>query len=474
MKKTAQTATPKRADANVLLADFQFSQSHFQALVHDALQCAKGLGAADAVAEVSEAYGLSVSVRNRELENVERNRDKSLGVTLYLGHHRGHAATSDFSKAAIAQTVKAAYDIARFTAEDAMAGLPDVQDVVTEVRDLDLFHPWAIDAAGAADIAKQCEGAALKTSKLITNSEGASVSAQHSHFYAAHMRQGQMGGAGVFAGGYASTRHSIGTSVIAGKGDGMQRDAWFSSMRDHTELASPKTIGRYAAERTLSRLNARKIPTTQCPVLFEAPLASGLLGSFVHAISGGALYRNSSFLMDSLGKQVFAKHIDVFEDPFVLKGKGSSPFDDEGVSVQARDVVSAGVVQGYFLGSYSARKLGMRTTGHAGGSHNLFMRSRKTAPTDDLDAMLKKLGRGLFVTDLMGQGVNGVTGDYSRGASGFWVDKGEIQFPVEEITIAGNLRDMFMGIKAIGCDTYNHGAKTVGSVLIDRMKVAGA
>ncbi|MFB0915370.1 MAG: metallopeptidase TldD-related protein, partial [Burkholderiaceae bacterium] len=209
-------------------------------------------------------------------------------------------------------------------------------------------------------------------------------------------------------------------------------------------------------------------------VLFEAPLSSGLWGSFVHAISGGALYRNSSFLMDSLGKQVFAKHIDIFEDPFVHKAKGSSPFDDEGVTVQARDVVTAGVVQGYFLGSYSARKLGMRTTGHAGGSHNLYMGSRSTKAGDDLVAMLKKLGRGLFVTDLMGHGVNGVTGDYSRGASGFWVDKGEIQFPVEEITIAGNLRDMFMGIKAIGSDTYNHGAKTAGSVLIDRMKVAGA
>ena len=478
MKKTAHTQAPAAVQAavnpNQKQAQFQFAQAHLQELVSDALRCAKQLGAVDAVAEVSEAYGLSVSVRNRELENVERNRDKSLGVTLYLGHHRGHAATSDFSKAAIEQTVKAAYDIARFTAEDTMAGLPDVQDVVGEVRDLDLFHPWAVDAAAAADIAMSCERAALGTSKLITNSEGASVSAQHSHFYAAHMREGQTNQAGIFAGGYASTRHSIGTSVIAGKGDVMQRDAWFSSMRDQADLASPKAIGRYAAQRTLSRLNARKIPTTQCPVLFEAPLASGLLGSFVHAISGGALYRNSSFLMNSLGQQVFAKHIDIFEDPFVAKGKGSSPFDDEGVTVQARDVVSAGVVQGYFLGSYSARKLGMRTTGHSGGSHNLYMRSRKTAAGDDLDAMLKKLGRGLFVTDLMGHGVNGVTGDYSRGASGFWVDKGEIQFPVEEITIAGNLKDMFMGIKAIGADAYNHGAKTVGSVLIDRMKVAGA
>jgi len=244
-------------------------------------------------------------------------------------------------------------------------------------------------------------------------------------------------------------------------------------MRRARDMSSPEAVGRYAAERALSRLQARKIATTECPVLFEAPLAAGLLGSFVHAVSGGSLYRKTTFLNDSLGQTVFAPHIDIHEDPFIPLGKGSSPFDDEGVRVSARDVVQAGVVQGYFLSTYSARKLGMQTTGHAGGSHNLFMRSRLTRPDDDLPAMLRRLGTGLFVIELMGQGVNGVTGDYSRGASGFWVENGVIAYPVHEITIAGNLKDMFKGIVAIGADAYNQGAKTVGSVLIDRMTVAG-
>jgi PmbA protein len=254
----------------------------------------------------------------------------------------------------------------------------------------------------------------------------------------------------------------------------MQRDAWYSSMRSPDELASPAAVGRYAAERALSRLNSRKIPTTECPVLFESPLAAGLLGGFVQAVSGGALYRKSSFLLDSLGKPVFPAHIDIAEDPFVMRGKGSVPFDDEGVRVQARDVVKAGRVEGYFLGSYSARKLGMKTTGNAGGSHNLRLTSRRTRAHDDLDAMLRKLGTGLFVIELMGQGVNYVTGDYSRGASGFWVENGEIAFPVHEITIAGNLKTMLKGIEAVGADTYNYGAKSVGSILINRMKVAGS
>jgi PmbA protein len=254
----------------------------------------------------------------------------------------------------------------------------------------------------------------------------------------------------------------------------MQRDAWYSSMRSAEELASPQAVGRYAAERALSRLKSRKIATVECPVLFESPLAAGLLGAFVQAVSGGALYRKSSFLLDSMGKRVLPKHIDIAEDPFVMGGKGSSPFDDEGVRVQARKVVDAGRVQGYFLSSYSARKLGMRTTGNAGGSHNLTLTSRLTRAGDDLDAMLQKLGTGLFVTELMGQGVNYVTGDYSRGASGFWVEKGRIAYPVHEITIAGNMKDMLKGIEAVGADTYNYGAKTVGSILINRMKVAGS
>lgn len=473
MKKptSASGHTSPSPSSKVKPADsgFAYSRDFFESRVDTALAQAKKLGATDAGAEVSEGCGLSVSVRNGELENVERNRDKSLGVTVYVGNRRGNASTSDFSDAAIAQTVRAAYDIARFTAEDPFASLPDADDIVPVAdrgRNLDLFFPWAVTSEEAATLALECEAAALGVSKHITNSEGAAVSAQQSHFFSAHTRG--------FRGGYASSRHSLSVSPIAGKGRDMQRDAWYSSMRSADELASPQAVGRYAAERALSRLKARKIATVECPVLFESPLAAGLLGAFVQAVSGGALYRKSTFLLDSLGKQVLPKHIDIQEDPFVLRGKGSSPFDDEGVRVQARKVVDAGRVQGYFLSSYSARKLGMRTTGNSGGSHNLTFTSRLTKSSDDLDAMLQKLGTGLLVTELMGQGVNYVTGDYSRGASGFWVEKGRIAFPVHEITIAGNMKDMLRGIDAVGADTYNYGAKTVGSVLINRMKVAGS
>ena len=464
MKKPNTPSAPPATDTG-----FSYSRPYFEELVDAALAHAKKLGATDAGAEASEGSGLSVSVRMGELENVERNRDKSLGVTVYAGKRRGNASTSDFSRAAIEQTVQAAYDIARFTAQDPFAALPDARDVAPQSKqrtDLDLFQPWAINSEEAAKLALVIEAAALATSKRITNSEGAAVSAQQSHFFSAHTHG--------FRGGYASSRHSISVSPIAGKGKDMQRDAWYSSMRDPEDLASPEAIGRYAAERALSRLKARKIATTECPVLFESPLAAGLLGSFVQAISGGALYRKSSFLLDSLGKQVLPKHIDIFEDPFVKRGKGSSPFDDEGVRVKARQVVEAGQVQGYFLGSYSARKLGMKTTGNAGGSHNLTLSSRLTRAGDDLDAMLQKLGTGLLVTELMGSGVNYVTGDYSRGASGFWVEKGRIAYPVHEITIAGNMKAMLKGIQAVGADTYNYGAKTVGSILVNRMKVAGS
>jgi PmbA protein len=449
---------------------FSYSRAKFEELVDTALAHAKKLGATDAGAEASEGTGLSVSARMGKLENVERNRDKSLGITVYIGKKRGNASTSDFSVKAIEQTVQAAYDIARFTAEDPVAGLPDLQDVATTYPDLDMFHPWAIDSAQAIELALRCEGAALGVSKKIANSEGAGVSAQQSHFFAGHLRGGQLG----FRGGYASSRHSLSVSPIAGKGSNMQRDGWYSSQRNAADLASPEAIGRYAAQRALSRLNSRKIATTQCPVLFESPLAAGLLGAFVQAVSGGSLYRKSSFLLDSLGKAAFPKHIDIFEDPHVAGGKGSAPFDEEGVVTKARKVVDAGKVQGYFLGTYSARKLGMRTTGNAGGSHNLTLTSRLTRPGDDLDAMLQKLGTGLFVTELMGSGVNYVTGDYSRGASGFWVEKGRIVHPVEEITIAGNMKTMLMGIEAVGADAYNYGAKTVGSILVNRMKLAGS
>jgi PmbA protein len=448
---------------------FAQTTEQFKQIVEDTLKLAKKLGGSDAGAEVSEGVGLSVSVRKGELENVERNRDKSLGVSVYLGQRRGNASTSDFSAAALKQTVQAAYDIARFTAVDPAAGLPDDSDLANAkevARDLDLFHPWAIDAAAAAELAMRCEEAALSVDKRITNSEGAGVSAQQAHFWAGNSRG--------FRGGYASSRHYLSVSPIAGKGKDMQRDGWYSSMRDARELASAETIGRYAAERALSRLKSRRVPTAEVPVLFENTIAAGLLGGYVQATSGGALYRKASFLLDCLGQGVLAAHIDIDEDPHERKGKGSAPFDDEGVRTRARRVVDAGVVKGYFLSSYSARKLGMKTTGNAGGSQNLVMKSRLTKPGDDLDAMLKKLRRGLFVTELMGQGVNYVTGDYSRGAAGFWVEGGRIQHPVHEVTIAGNLKQMFKDIVAVGADAYTQGSKTTGSVLVARMKLAGA
>ncbi|WP_295553333.1 metallopeptidase TldD-related protein, partial [Limnohabitans sp. Rim8] len=357
MKKNA----PNTASAAHAHDGFSYSRDHFEELVDIALHHAKKLGATNAGAEASEGCGLSVSVRKGELENVERNRDKSLGVTVYVDHRRGNASTSDFSKAAIERTVQAAYDIARFTAEDPTAGLPDEADIETNHRDLDLFHPWAINSEEAAKLALQCEAAALKTSRRITNSDGAAVSAQQSHFFSAHTHG--------FRGGYASSRHSISVAPIAklpGRNAEMQRDAWYTSMRSADEMASPDVVGRYAAERALSRLGARKIATTECPVLFESPVAAGLLGGFVQAVSGGALYRKSSFLLDSLGKKVFPKHIDIEEDPHLLRGKGSSPFDDEGVRSIRRKVVKGGRVEGYFLSSYSARKLGMKTTGNSG------------------------------------------------------------------------------------------------------------
>ena len=448
-------------------AGFSYSRAFFEELVDTAMAHARKLGASDVGAEASEGSGLSVSVRKGAMETVERNRDKSLGVTVYLGQRRGNASTSDFSRAAIEQTVQAAYDIARFTAADPVAGLPDEADIAEpkEQRDLDLFHPWPITSEQAAEMALVCEAAAFDVDKRIANSEGAGVSAQQSHFFSAHTHG--------FRGGYASSRHSISVAPIAGKGNGMQRDYWYSSERNACDLAAPEAVGRYAAERALSRLKSRKIATRECPVLFESPLAAGLLGGFVQAVSGGALYRKTSFLVDSLGKPVFPKHIDVHEDPFVVGGKGSSPFDEEGVRVKARQVVDGGRVEGYFLSTYSARKLGMKTTGNAGGSHNLTLTSRQTRAGDDLDAMLRKLGTGLFVIELMGQGVNYVTGDYSRGASGFWVENGRIAYPVQEITIAGNLKQMLAGIQAVGADAYTYGGKTVGSVLIDRMMVAG-
>jgi PmbA protein len=445
---------------------FIHTQDQLKQITRDVLDYAKSVGGTDAAVEISEGSGLSVSVRRGKIETIEQNKDKGMGVTVYIGQKRGNASTSDFSTSALRATVDAAYNIARFTAEDDCAGLADADMLELAPRDLQLCYPWRIATEQAVALAQRAEAAAFDVDPRITNSEGASVHVQQSHFVSANSRG--------FAGGYPFSRHTLSVAPIAGKGAKMQRDDWYSSVRDPAKMAQAEAVGRYAAERALSRLNARKLDTRTCPVLFEAPLAAGLLGALVQATSGGALYRKSSFLLDTLGKQIFPDHIQVLEDPHVIGGVGSAPFDEEGVRTVKRDVVKNGVLQGYFLSSYSARKLGMKTTGNAGGSHNLTMTSSKTKRGDDFAGMLKKMGKGLLVTELMGQGTNYVTGDYSRGASGFWVENGVIQYPVEEITIAGNMKDMFQQIVGIGADVLTRGNKQTGSILIENMVVAGS
>ncbi|MFN4997769.1 MAG: metalloprotease PmbA [Betaproteobacteria bacterium] len=430
------------------------------------LQMARDAGATDAASEVSESSGLSVTVRKQDIETLERTRDRAASVTVYSGTRRGHATTSDFSDQALRAAVEKALDIARYTAEDSCAGLPEPHLIARDVPALALYFPWELSAEAAVRLAMTAEKAALSVSPAIQNTEGASVAANHGQFYSANTKG--------FLGGYPYSRHWFSVAPIAQSGQNMQRDDWYTSDRDPRRLADPEAVGRYAAHRALARLHAKKVTTQKVPVLFEAPLASGILGAFVQAVSGGALYRKSSFLLDSLGQQIFPSHIQVREDPLIPGAMGSTPFDDEGVRVLARDVVANGVVKGYFLSCYSARKLGMESTGNSGGSHNLLMTSSQTAANDDLNAMLRKMGRGLLLTEVMGQGVNYVTGDYSRGAFGYWVENGEIAYPVEEITIAANMKDMLKGIVAIGSDAICRGTKTVGSILIDEMTIAGS
>ncbi|MEO5934205.1 MAG: metalloprotease PmbA [Duganella sp.] len=444
---------------------FSHTQDQLKQLARDVLAFAKAQGGTDCAVEISEGSGLSVSVRKGKIETIEQNKDKGMGVTVFIGQRRGNASTSDFSPAALKATVEAAYNIARFTADDDCAGLADEDMLELAPRDLKLFYPWDLNTEAAVALAQRAEGAAFDVDPRVTNSEGANVHVQQSHFVSANSRG--------FIGGYPFSRHTLSVAPIAGKGSKMQRDDWYSSVRDAGKMSSPEAIGRYAAERALARLNARTIDTRTCPVLFEAPLAAGLLGAFMQATSGGALYRKSSFLIDTLGKQVLPKHVQIKEDPHIIGGVGSAPFDEEGVRTVKRDVVKDGVVQGYFLSTYTGRKLGMKTTGNAGGSHNLSLTSTLTKKSDDFVAMLKKMGTGLLVTELMGQGTNYVTGDYSRGASGFWVENGIIQYPVEEITIAGNMKDMLAQIVAVGADVLVRGTRETGSILIENMVVAG-
>ena len=444
---------------------FSYTQAQLQQFAADVLAHARRQGASACECDVSEGQGLSVTVRKGAVDTIEHNRDKGIGVSVYLGDRpaarRGHASTSDFSPAALQQTVAAALAIARHTAVDDCAGLPEPELLARRTPDLDLYHPWALGAEEAIGIARRCEAAAFALSPRIRNSEGATVSAQQAQFVFAN----SLG----FMGGFPTSRHSLSLSVIAEDKNGMQRDDWYSAARLPASLAEPAALGRYAGQRALARLGARRIGTRRAPVLFEAPQAAMLLGTFVSAASGANLYRKASFLVGSLGRQVFARGVNTEERPHERRALASSPFDEEGVATRTRGVVRGGVLEGYFLGCYSARKLGMRSTGSAGGNHNLVI----AADGPDFRGMLRRLGRGLLVTELLGHGINLVTGDYSRGAAGYWVENGEIAHPVEEITIAGNLKDMFLGIAAVGRDTVVRGSRRSGSILVDNMTIAG-
>jgi PmbA protein len=457
MKKTSivgHASGAEQSDASI---------ARLQEMAGIALGEAQRLGASSAEVAISSSSGLSVNVRIGEVETIEHTRDKALGVSVYFGHKKGSASTTDFSARAVNQCVGAACSIARHTSEDEYAGLADAALMATEIPDLDLHHPWDLSPEAAIEIALETESAARDLDGRIINSEGAGVSrVQGVQVYA---------NSHGFNAGYASSRHSISCAVIAGDDDGMQRDYWYSVSRNPTKLEKAEDIGRRAAERSLKRLGARRISTRSVPVLFAAQIASGLLGHFIGAIRGGNLYRKASFLVDALGKPVFPAHVRIHEQPHLPGAIGSSAYDSEGVATADRDLVSGGVLQGYVLSSYSARKLGMQTTANAGGVHNL---TADPSPGESgLEELLASMGTGLYVTELMGMGVNTVTGDYSRGAAGYWVESGVIQYPVEEITIAGNLQDMFAGIRAIGKDQDTRGNIRTGSVLVDSMTLAG-
>ncbi len=430
-------------------------------IVEDLLDESKKYGATSVEAGVSVDNGLSVTARLGEVETIEHHCDQSLGVTVYLGKKKGSASTNDFSLDSIKETVGAACSIAKFSSEDEFSGLPDKALLATEFPELDRNHPWSIAVEAAIDLSIECEDAARSYHEEISNSEGATVNT--------HQGIRVLGNSLGFLQGYQATRHSISCSVLAERDDEKQRDYWYSVSRKASDLEAVKAIGVKAAERTVSRLGARSLTTRQCPVLYSAEVASGLIGSLIGAVSGGSLYRKSSFLLDSLGTQILPEFIHIYEQPHLKMALGSAAYDSEGVKTAARDIVTEGVLQGYVLSSYSARKLGMQSTGNAGGVHNLTIDPGE----NDFLAMLKQLDTGLLVTELMGQGVNRVTGDYSRGASGFWVENGQIQYPVEEITIAGNLKDMYKNIVSIGNDVDFRGNIRTGSILIERMSIAG-
>lgn len=450
---------------NPVIKNSIYSREQLINVVSDILAEAKVQGATSAEAAVSIEAGLSVTARMGEVETVEHNHDKGLGVTVYVGQCKGSASTSDFGVDAIKDTVAAACRIARYTAEDEYAGLADAALMAKHIPDLDLSHPWDVTPEQAIDIALECEGAARSFDGRISNSEGASVSS--------HQSFRVYGNSHNFIGAYGGTRHSLSCSVIASglgeQDDTMQRDYWYSSARHASELEAPDVVGHKAAERTVRRLGARRLKTCTVPVIFAAEVAGGLIGSFLGAIRGGAQYRRSSFLLDALGEQVFPEFMQIEERPHMMRGNNSAPFDREGVATQERAFIVDGRLQSYVLDSYSARRLGRQTTGNAGGVRNLFVSNGE----HDLHALCREMGRGLLVTELMGQGANMVTGDYSRGAAGFWVENGEIQYPVEEVTVAGNMKQMFLDILAVGNDVDSRGNIRTGSILISSMTVAG-
>lgn len=428
-----------------------------------ALEEARRQGASQCEADASVSQGLSVSVRLREVDTVEYQRDRGLGVTVYFGKRKGSASTADLGAAAVRETVAKACAIARYTAEDTYAGLVDPEELAREIPDLDLDHAWQLAPEQAIELARECEAAGLAVDARLANSEGASVNSQR--------HTGVYGNSLGFLAGYSATSHSVSCSLIAQDGEDMQRDYWYTVARDPAELENAASIGRTAGQRALARLGARRLTTRRAPVAFTPDMARGLFRHFLGAISGTSQYRKSSFLLNSAGEQVFPAFLSMQERPHILKGLASSPFDQEGAATRDRELVRAGIVDGYVLGSYSARRLGLKTTGNAGGIHNLLV----TTTEGGLDApsFLKRLDTGLLVTELMGQGVNGVTGDYSRGASGFWVENGAIAYPVHEITIAGNLKPMYRDIAALGSDVDARGGIRTGSVLIGEMTIAG-
>jgi PmbA protein len=429
--------------------------------VQQVLDRASGQGASAAEAAVSSDVGLSVTARLGEVETLEYHKDQGVGVTVYFGKSKGSASTSDLRPEAIDEAVQAACRIARYTAEDECSGLADAELMAYDYPDLDLDHPWDVNAEQAIELAMQAEASAQAVDARITNSDGASVNS-----YRGASVYGNSHG---FIGGYAGTRHSLSCTVIGEQDGGMQRDYWYSVSRRPDELDSAESVGRLAAERTLRRLGGRKLGTRQAPVLFAADIARSLVGHFVGGVRGSSLYRKASFLLDHLDEQVFPENIVMHELPHLPGALGSAPFDSEGVRTTAKDLVRDGILKSYVLDSYSACKLGMPNTGNAGGVRNLVVE-----PTaGDLDSLLKDMGTGLLVTELIGHGINMVTGDYSRGASGFWVENGELAYPVEEITIAGNLKNMFRDIRAVGSDVDLRGSIRTGSILLDQLMIAG-